>query len=69
VDFEEALLRCCGVDWQDKEGEMQAAICFLFTNARLRWAELPQLYFCCAARLVVMIHDHPLEGGRIMNLR
>jgi hypothetical protein len=39
VDFEEALLRCCGVDQQDKEEELQATICFLFTDARLHWGE------------------------------
>jgi hypothetical protein len=61
VDFEEALLRCCGADRRDKEEELQAVICFFFTDVRLRWGELPQLYFRCAARLVVMIHDHRLH--------
>jgi hypothetical protein len=25
VDFEEALLRCCGADWRDKEEELRSA--------------------------------------------
>jgi hypothetical protein len=60
VDFEEALLRCRGADRQDKEQELQAAICFLLTDARLRWGELPQLYFRCTARQEVTIHGHLL---------
>jgi hypothetical protein len=60
VDIEEALLCCCGADRQDKQEVLQAAICFLFTDARLRWGELPQLYLNCTAHLVVTINDHPL---------
>jgi hypothetical protein len=33
VDFEEALLRCCGADRRDKEEELRAVICFFFTDA------------------------------------
>jgi hypothetical protein len=47
VDFEEALLRRCGADRRDKEEELRDVIYFLFTDARLHWGELPQLYFRC----------------------
>jgi hypothetical protein len=58
VDFEEALLRRCGADRRDKEEELRDVIYFLFTDARLHWGELPQLYFRYDTLLVVMIHDH-----------
>jgi hypothetical protein len=38
-------------DRRDKEEELRAVICFLFTDEQLRWDELPQLYFHCVAFL------------------
>jgi hypothetical protein len=34
-------MRCCGAYRRDKEEELRAVICFLFTDARLRWGKLP----------------------------
>jgi hypothetical protein len=41
VDFEEAMLRCYGADRWDKEEELRAVICFLFTDMRLLGVSYP----------------------------